>query len=85
MKTVTLGVSSLDETMDRAAAALRCERQGARISFTSVELNAGILDRTEDGRVILPYGAVRVDFTVSKATDPRHSANRKARVGRRSA
>ncbi|HEU4344392.1 MAG TPA: MarR family transcriptional regulator [Candidatus Binatia bacterium] len=29
-------------------------------------LDAGIIDRTEDGRVIFPYGAVRVDFTMRK-------------------
>ena len=30
-------------------------------------LEAGVLDRTEDGRVIFPYDAVRVDFTLTKA------------------
>jgi predicted transcriptional regulator len=30
-------------------------------------LNAGVLSRTEDGRVIFPYDAVHVDFTLSKA------------------
>ena len=30
-------------------------------------LNAGVLSRTEDGRVIFPYDAVPVDFTLSNA------------------
>lgn len=30
-------------------------------------LNAGVLNRTEDGRVIFPYDAVHVDFTLSNA------------------
>jgi predicted transcriptional regulator len=30
-------------------------------------LNAGILDRTEDGKVIFPYDAIHVDFTITKA------------------
>ena len=30
-------------------------------------LDAGVLNRTEDGRVIFPYDAVRVDFTLTKA------------------
>ena len=32
-----------------------------------VLLNAGILDRTADGRVVFPYDAVHVDFTPTKA------------------
>ena len=31
-----------------------------------VLLKAGVLDRTEDGRVIFPYNAVHVDFTLRK-------------------
>ena len=30
-------------------------------------LDAGILDRTADGRVVFPYDAVHVDFTLTKA------------------
>jgi predicted transcriptional regulator len=30
-------------------------------------LDAGLLDRTEQGLVIFPYDAVRVDFTLTKA------------------
>lgn len=30
-------------------------------------LKAGILDRTEDGKVIFPYDAIHVDFTITKA------------------
>ena len=29
-------------------------------------LDAGVLDRTDDGRVIFPYDAVHVDFTLTK-------------------
>lgn len=30
-------------------------------------LKAGILDRTEDGKVVFPYDAVHVDFMITKA------------------
>jgi len=30
-------------------------------------LDAGVLDRTEQGLVVFPYDAVRVDFTLTKA------------------
>ncbi|SRR5579883_1040745 len=30
-------------------------------------LNAGIIDRTNDGRIVFPYDAIRVDFTVRAA------------------
>lgn len=30
-------------------------------------LGAGVLDRTEDGRIVFPYDAVRVDFTLNAA------------------
>ncbi|WP_026596442.1 HVO_A0114 family putative DNA-binding protein [Methylohalobius crimeensis] len=112
MRTVTFGVSSLEETRRQTAAAFRGERQGEFISFESVELlwkvltvkrweiiqamagrgemtireiarrvgrdvksvhgdvhallNAGVLERTESGRVIFPYDAVHVDFTVTR-------------------
>ena len=29
-------------------------------------LDAGVIDRTDDGRVIFPYDAVHVDFTLTK-------------------
>ncbi|WP_275096070.1 winged helix-turn-helix transcriptional regulator [Sedimenticola hydrogenitrophicus] len=38
MKTVTLGISSIEETKRQMAAAFRGERQGEFISFDSVEL-----------------------------------------------
>jgi predicted transcriptional regulator len=38
MKTVTIGVSSIDETKRRAKAAFRGKPQGAFISFASAEL-----------------------------------------------
>lgn len=113
MRTVTLGVSSIEETMRQAEAAFRGEPQGEFISFASVDLlwkvltprrwdllkamtgqgpmtireaarrvgrdvkavhgdvhtllNAGVLDRTEDGRVAFPYDAVRVEFELKAA------------------
>jgi len=113
MNTVTLSISSREDVTRRALAAFGGERQGAHISFESVELlwqtltrkrwellkamtgqgamtireaarqvgrdvkavhgdvhallNAGILDRTADGRIVFPYDAVHVDFTLTKA------------------
>ena len=113
MKTVTLSVSSIEETKRQTAAAFRGKRQGAHLSFASVELlwkvltvkrwdllkvmtgqgemsirevarqlsrdvkavhgdvqallKAGVLERTADGRVIFPYDAVHVDFTLRVA------------------
>lgn len=113
MNTVTLSVSSIEETKRRVAAAFRGERQGAHISFASVELlwrtltrkrwellkamtgqgpmsiresarrvgrdvkavhgdvhallDAGVLDRADDGRIVFPYEAVHVDFVLQAA------------------
>jgi predicted transcriptional regulator len=113
MKTVTLSVSSIEETKRQMAAAFRGEKQGCHISFVSVELlwkalsakrweliksmtgqgpmtireaarrvgrdvkavhgdvhallNAGVLDKTEEGKIVFPYDAVHVDFTVKAA------------------
>jgi predicted transcriptional regulator len=111
MKTVTLGVSSLEETKQRMAAAFRGEKQrGDHLSFVSIELlwkmiaprrweimkamagkgpvslrsvsravgrdvktvhgdvhallNAGILKKTEDGKILFPYDAIHVDFMI---------------------
>lgn len=30
-------------------------------------LNAGVLNRTDDGRVVFPYDAVHVDFMLTKS------------------
>jgi predicted transcriptional regulator len=30
-------------------------------------LDAGVIDRTEDGRIVFPFSAVRVDFTLKAA------------------
>ncbi len=30
-------------------------------------LDAGILEKTEEGRIVFPYDAVHVDFTITKA------------------
>ena len=113
MRTVTLGVSSIEETKKQMAAAFRGERLGEFITFASVELlwkvltvkrwdilqamtgqgditireiarrvgrdvkavhgdvqallAAGVLDRAENGRIVFPYDAVHVDFTLTKA------------------
>ena len=112
MKTVTLSVASRDDITRRARAAFKGKKQGAHISFASVDLlwqtltkkrwevlkvmtgqdamtlreiarrvgrdvkavhrdvhallDAGVLDRTGDGRIQFPYSAVRVDFTLHK-------------------
>lgn len=113
MNIVTFGISSVEDARQRLAAAFRGEAQGARISFTSVELlwkvltakrwqllkamsgrgpmtirdaarrvgrdvkavhgdvhvllDAGVLDRTNDGRIVFPYDAVHVDFMLQAA------------------
>jgi predicted transcriptional regulator len=113
MTTVTIGISSVDETKSRMRRAFGSKPQGAHISFPSVELlwkvitprrwemlrgmagagplairaiarlvgrdvktvhgdvqaliGAGVLDRTEDGRVLFPYDAVHVDFVLRAA------------------
>lgn len=113
VKTVTIGIASLEDARHRTAAAFRGEKTGEFISFSSVELlwrvltakrweilqamtgqgelsiretarrvgrdvkavhaditallDAGLIDRTESGRVLFPYDAVRVDFTLTTA------------------
>ncbi len=113
MNTLTVGVSSLDETKGRMRRAFRGEKQRAYIGFASLELlwnvltpkrweilrtmtgagqiairelarrldrdmnsvhgdvqsllKAGVLDRTEDGRIVFPYDQIHVDFVVRAA------------------
>lgn len=113
MKTVTLGVSSIEDTRRQTAAAFRGERLGEFIGFATIELlwkvlttkrweilqamtgqgemtirgiasqvgrdvkavhadvhallDAGVLHHAASGRVLFPYDAVRVDFTLRKA------------------
>jgi predicted transcriptional regulator len=113
VRTVTLGVSSIEETQRQMAAAFDGDKVGEFISFATVELLwkvltakrwdilqamtgqgemaireiarrvgrdvkavhgdvqallvAGVLDRAHSGRVIFPYDAVHVDFTLHKA------------------
>ena len=113
MNTVTVGVSNVEQARQRVAAAFRGEKQGAFLTFTSVDLlwrtmtprrweiiclmtgqgpmalravarlmerdvktihgdvhallDAGVLEKTEDDRIIFPYDAVHVDFTITKA------------------
>lgn len=112
MKTVTLSVASRDQVTGRARAAFKGRKQGAHISFSSVELlwqtltkkrwellramtgqgpmtireaarrverdvkgvhgdvhallDAGVIERTDDGRIVFPYDAVHVDFMLHK-------------------
>lgn len=113
MNTVTIGVSSVDDTKGRMRGAFRGEEQGAFIGFPSLELlwkvltpkrweivrvmagtgplairevarrvdrdvksvhgdvqallGAGVLDRSEDGRIVFPYDEIHVDFVVRAA------------------
>jgi predicted transcriptional regulator len=113
MNTVTVGVSNMEQTKRRMAAAFRGKQQGAHLSFASVELlwkvltprrlelirsmtgksamtlraasrlvgrdvktthgdaqallQAGVLEKDEAGRLVFPYDAVHVDFTITKA------------------
>jgi predicted transcriptional regulator len=113
MSTVTLGVSSLEETQRQLAAAFAGESVGTFIGFASIDLlwkvltvkrwnilqamtgqgelsiraiarqvdrdiksvhadvkvlvAAGVLERANSGRVVFPYDAVHVDFTLRAA------------------
>ena len=113
MTTVTIGIASMGEAMDRAERAFVGEPQGEFISFPTVELlwkvitprrwellrlvagagplsireiarrakrdvksvhgdvqallKAGVLDRTDDRRIVFPYDAVHVDFVLRAA------------------
>ena len=113
MNQVTLSVASREDINRRALAAFEGKKQGAHITFASVELlwrtltakrwellkamtgqgpmsireaarrvgrdvkavhgdvhallAAGVLDRTEDGQVVFPFDAVRVDFVLNAA------------------
>jgi predicted transcriptional regulator len=112
MKTVTLSVASREDVNRRVRAAFEGKKQGAHISFATVELlwqtltkkrwellqvmtgqghlsireiarrtgrdvkavhrdlhallEAGVIDRTPDGRMVFPYDAVHVDFKLFK-------------------
>lgn len=113
MRTVTIGIASMEDVQTRTAAAFRGKKTGEFISFSSVELlwrvltakrweilqamtgqgemtiretarrvgrdvkavhaditallDAGLIDRAESGRVVFPYDAVHVDFTLTSA------------------
>ncbi len=113
MNQVTLSVASREDVTRRALSAFEGKREGAHITFASVELlwrtltakrwellkamtgqgpmsireaarrvgrdvkavhgdvqallAAGVLDRTEDGRIAFPFDAVRVDFVLNAA------------------
>jgi len=113
MKTVMIGVSSRADVDARVKAASRGQKQGARISFASLDLmhrvltpnrwallrvllggeaigirelarrldrdvktvhgdvhallDAGVIDRADDRRVVFPFDAIHVDFVVKAA------------------
>jgi predicted transcriptional regulator len=113
MNIVTLSVATREAVTQRALAAFAGERQGAYISFASVELlwrvltakrwellkamtgqgamtirelarrverdvkavhgdihallDAGLIEWSEDGRIVFPYDAAHVDFTLTAA------------------
>lgn len=113
MNTVTIGISSIEETKARAERSFAGEPQGAFISFATVDLlwkvitpkrwellrlmagaaplsirevarrvgrdvksvhgdvqallKAGVLDRSDDGRIVFPYDEVHVDFVLRAA------------------
>ncbi len=113
MSMVTIGIASLDQSLDRARRALHGEEQGNFITFTSHELmlktltpkrwelikamagmgpisireaarrtnrdvksvhgdvqvllKAGVIERTEDGRIVFPFEEIHVDFVVRAA------------------
>lgn len=113
MSTVTIGLSSAEDTKARMLGAFRGEEQGAFISFASAELlwkvitpkrweilrvltgagpialreiarrvgrdvksvhgdvhallKAGVLDRSDDGRIVFPYDEIHVDFVLRAA------------------
>ncbi len=113
MNQVTLSVASREDVTRRVLSAFEGKKQGAHITFASVELlwrtltakrwellkamtgqgpmsireaarrvgrdvkavhgdvhallAAGVLDRTEDGRIVFPFDAVRVDFVLNAA------------------
>lgn len=112
MNTLTLSVASREDVNRRALAAFEGRRQGAHISFASIDLlwqtltrkrwdllqamtgqgamtireaarrvgrdvkavhgdvrallDAGVLESAVDGRIVFPYEAIHVDFTISK-------------------
>lgn len=113
MSTVTIGISSLDETKARMRRAFDGQAQGTFISFPTLELlwkiitprrwamlrvmagagplairalarrvgrdvktvhgdvrallDAGVVDKADDGRVVFPYDTVHVDFVLRAA------------------
>ena len=113
MTTVTIGISSIEDTKARMHRAFQGKQHGAFISFATAELlwkvitpkrwevlramtgagpiatrevarrvgrdvksvhgdvhallRAGVLDRTDDGRIVFPYDEVHVDFVLRAA------------------
>jgi hypothetical protein len=80
MKTVTLDVRSPEAAAQDFVRAWKTgrARRSARISFASAELlwkvlsalallQAGVLDRTDAGRLVFPYDSVKVEFMLQAA------------------
>lgn len=70
MKTVVLEVKSLADSLVEVAKAVKSGRadREARISFSTPELlSAGVLRKSEDGRIEFPYEAIKVEFLLQAA------------------
>jgi predicted transcriptional regulator len=48
---------------------VRQERRDVKAVHGDVQrlLKAGVLDKTDDGKIVFPYDAIHVDFTITKA------------------
>lgn len=71
MRTVTVGVASLDEAKRGLAIAFDGEtarRLGRDVKGVHGDIHAllaaGILDRTADGQVVFPFDTMHVDFVL---------------------
>jgi hypothetical protein len=77
MRTVTLEVSSREESNRRLLRAFEGQQQGDFISFetpallfkvlTHALLKVGILQKTKDGQIVFPFDAVHVNFLLKTA------------------
>jgi predicted transcriptional regulator len=54
-----IGVRELSRRVDRDVKSVHLDTQAL--------LNAGVIDRTDDGKIVFPYDAVHVDFVVNAA------------------
>ena len=48
---------------------MRQERRDVKAVHGDVQrlLKAGVIDKTDDGKIVFPYDAIHVDFTITKA------------------